>query len=160
MRPTQPDALDAGSFPYPGGSMRHPVVLLMLALASTLTACGGDTTGPGDPYSGEYTLRTVDGQNLPFVIIDMGTATVEVTKAVLTVTDNGTNGGSFTLAPTLRTTDGDQVTTETPAIPGTYTRNGTAAVFTSTADGLIGQGTIGGGRITFSDDLYAYVFQK
>ena len=40
--------------------------LVMFALASTLAACSLDSTGPNGSVAGNYTLRTIDGQRLPY----------------------------------------------------------------------------------------------
>ena len=40
--------------------------LVMLALAGTLAACSTDSTGPNGSVTGTYTLRTIDGQPLPY----------------------------------------------------------------------------------------------
>jgi hypothetical protein len=40
--------------------------LVMLALAGTLAACSTDSTGPNGSVAGTYTLRTIDGQQLPY----------------------------------------------------------------------------------------------
>ena len=40
--------------------------LVMLALASTMAACSIDSTGPNGSVEGTYTLRTINGQPLPY----------------------------------------------------------------------------------------------
>jgi hypothetical protein len=38
----------------------------MFALAGTLAACSMDSTGPNGSVDGSYTLRTINGQTLPY----------------------------------------------------------------------------------------------
>ncbi|HKP15016.1 MAG TPA: hypothetical protein VJT85_03100, partial [Gemmatimonadaceae bacterium] len=40
--------------------------LVMFALAGTLAACSLDSTGPNGSVSGNYTLRRINGQSLPY----------------------------------------------------------------------------------------------
>ena len=83
--------------------MRFPALLMLLA--ATLTACGGssDSTGPSDTYSGTYTLRTVNGQSLPFLHDQLETTTIEVVSDTLVIADDG-SGGSFTKQMEIRVT--------------------------------------------------------
>jgi hypothetical protein len=134
-------------------------------LAVPLVACGGDdSTGPSDSYSGTYTLRTINGQNLPFVIIQVGADRIEWMSDKVTLSDNGSTGGSFTQHSTFRLTEAGQATTETAADAGSYARNGTAATFTFNSDGSSASGTISGGKITIGVDVegapFSLVYQK
>jgi hypothetical protein len=67
--------------------MRFPALLMLSA--ATLTACGGsnDSTGPGDTYSGTYTLHTANGQSLPFLYDQVETTQIEVVSDTLVITD-------------------------------------------------------------------------
>jgi len=128
--------------------MRSLTMLLSLALVSTLTACGDDTTGPSDTYSGMYWLISVNGQSLPYVIPLGGADKYELLTEALTLTDNGTNGGSFTQVSTARITSGGQVRPDDRSGAGTYTRSGTGISFSIGGSLLVG--TIGGGRVTIN----------
>ena len=131
-----------------------------LALFGT-TACGGDDevdpAGPGADIAGTYTLRTVNGQNVPATVYegsDLGVqAKVEVLSGSLVLAANQ----SFTNVTTIRQTIGTgSSSTSDAAASGTYTRNGStltltdpvrAQTFTVTlqADGSLAQsGTISG----------------
>jgi hypothetical protein len=151
--------------------MRFPVLLMLLA--ATLTACGGssDSTGPSDTYSGTYTLRTVNGQSLPFLHDQVETTTIEVVSDTLVIADDG-NGGSFTKQMEIRVTASGVARSQPLYDAGVYTRNGTAATFRfnppssgclycSDSDGPTAVGTISGGTITFSDGAgLSYVYKK
>jgi len=147
-----------------GLQVRYLTVLLSLALASTLTACGGDSTGPSETYSGTYTLRTINGTAVPYVIIQLGADKVEIASGTVTMSDNGTNGGSYTYNATVRTTVNGQVSTETQSDQGNYTRTGTGWHATSTVDGTTSSGTLSGGTLTLVETIegtvYSFVFQK
>lgn len=148
--------------------MRFPAVLLLLA--ATLTACGGDdSTGPSDTYSGTYTLRTVNGQGLPFLHHQVETTRIEVVSDTLVIADDG-NAGSFTKKMAIRVTAGGQVRDQPINDAGVYTRSGTAATFQfgSSSAGCLycssvgaAVGTIGGSEIAFSDaGGVSYVYRK
>jgi hypothetical protein len=47
--------------------------LAIAALAIGLAACNSDSTGPSVSVSGSYTLKTVNGANLPFTFNDGST---------------------------------------------------------------------------------------
>ena len=125
------------------------LALLLLALA-----CGGDATGPEDSVAGTYSLRTVNGANLPYVVFQSGQDKSELTSDVLTLTES-----SFTQLSTIRTTINGQVTTTTEADAGSFTRSGTAASFQFNS-GTSGTGTIGGGQITVALSGFSFVYRK
>jgi hypothetical protein len=132
--------------------MRRLVTLLVLA---TALACGGDSsTSPSDTVSGTYTLRTVNGVPLPFTVIQLDTFKYEITSDSFTLTENGT----WTESGTDRTTDNGQVATGAVADSGTYVRNGTTITLISTNGSV--DGTIGGGKLTLSNDAVVAVYQK
>jgi len=119
---------------------RTAFLLAMLAL----TACG-DSTGPAD-VAGVYTLRTVDGQQLPAVILGD-----EFTSGSLSLGSNGTFSFTFTLTPAggLR---------ETHLASGTFTVTDLALSFLIThvngvALGAPGRmaGSYGDGTISITD---------
>jgi hypothetical protein len=149
--------------------MRFPAALILLA--TTLTACGGsnDSAGPGETYSGTYTLRTIDRQSLPYLHFQAEGTTVEVVADTLVITDNG-SGGSFTKKLAIRVTASGQVRSQLLFDVGVYTRNGAAATFQVDSPGggclFCGSdgttvGTIGGGKVTVSDrEGIPYAYQK
>jgi hypothetical protein len=151
--------------------MRFPAVLILLA--ATLTACGGssDSTGASDTYSGTYTLRTVNGQSLPFLHDQVETTTIEVVSDTLVVADDG-NGGSFTKQMEIRVTASGVARSQPPLRRGglhAQRDRGDLPVQPSKLGMPLLQrlgrptavGTISGGKITFSDGAgVSYVYQK
>ena len=140
--------------------MRH--VAVALALATTIAACSENATEPSADFSGNYILRTINGQGLPFVAVQ-GDITLELLSAAIEVTDNGTNAGSFTLQVHFRVTQSGEVWTQTDTDGGSYSRNGTVATFRHD-DGSVETGTIDGTTWTFTQTsagvAYAFVFRK
>ena len=129
---------------------------LLLSIGALGVGCGGgDSTGPDDSVAGTYSLRTVNGSNLPFIVLQVGADKLELTADVLTLTD----AGSFTQITTFRVTEGGQVTTSTVADAGSYTRTGTAISATFNSGGTA-TGTISGGTITVAQDGFSYVYRK
>jgi hypothetical protein len=68
--------------------------LLIAALAFSLTACGSDSTSPTVGLTGDFALRTVNGQSLPYTFSDGST----ITSDVLTFFNDGTFSESIQLS--------------------------------------------------------------
>src|SRR5687767_4985621 len=93
-------------------------VAMMSVLA--LPACS-DSSGPGGngDVAGTYTLRTVNGSNVPFTILQVGsTYRLEILSGSVVINSNGT----YTETASLRETNGTVVTTEQQNSNGTWTR--------------------------------------
>ncbi|HUG17201.1 MAG TPA: hypothetical protein VMM78_19505 [Thermomicrobiales bacterium] len=132
--------------------------LAVLVMLVCLTACG-DSAGPDTEanISGTYTLRTINGQNLPFAIVVIGTTyRLEVMSANVVVNANG----SYTQSMTVRETEGSTTTTQTDASNGTWTRTNNAISFVQTSDGAVVTGSLSGDAITVVDGSFTYVFRK
>lgn len=129
---------------------------LTFVFALLAFACGGDSTGPDTNIAGAYSLRTVNGANLPFVLEQVGADKVELTADVFTFTDTGT----FTQITTLRSTENGQVTTGTIPDAGSYTRSGTAITVAFLSGSPTVTGTIGGGTFTIAAGGYSGVYRK
>lgn len=139
-------------------SMRRRVATLTAAFAvGALAACGGDgpTTPTTTSVAGTWSLRTINGANLPYTIIQIGADKVELTADVLTVS----SGGSFAEISSYRETENGVVTTFTESDAGTYTLNGTAVTFSFNSGGT-GTGTISGNTLTVAAEGFSFVFQK
>lgn len=128
---------------------------ISLGLALALAACGDGGTGPNDSVAGVYSLRTVNGANLPYIIAHTGQDKVELTADVLTLVE----AGSFTEITTYRTTINGQATVDTEPDAGSFTRSGTAISFAFNS-GSSGTGTIGGGTITVAVSGLSLVYRK
>lgn len=125
------------------------------ALLALTAACGGD--GGTEPVSvaGTYTLQSVNGGPLPFVIFDESGYKLEITAASYVLTGTGT----FTNSASFRETEGGAVTTSTEGFAGRYTVSASTITFTG-ADGEVHAGTISGGNLVFNEDGLSAVFVK
>jgi hypothetical protein len=126
-----------------------------LALA-TLAACGSDSSvNPNnDAVEGVYSLRTVNGQPLPFTVQGNG-ITIVLTSDVMTVAKDG----SWTETVAYRQTVDGQTTNEADADAGSWTRVGDTMTFTSSANGNF-QGSYANGTVTFNDPGFVAVFKR
>jgi hypothetical protein len=130
-----------------------------LAIASLFAAlaCGSDSTSPdGGSVAGAYTLRTVNGANLPFTILQFGSDRTEIISETVVLTE----AGRFTQTGTLRVTTSGIANTVPYSDAGSYTLNGTAGTFTFDSDGSSGTGTIVDGTITVAYAGNSFVYRK
>ena len=135
------------------------VLAVLVALA--LIACGGDsTTSPTASIGGTWSLRTVNGAPLPYVVLASGTDKEEIVSDVFTLTANGVSGGAFTQLTTLRFTQNGQVTSQSIPDAGNYTLNGSAVTIQFNSDGSTVTGSWSGNTITITQDGFAGVYQR
>ena len=133
----------------------RPVALTVALAVSLLTGCG-DATGP-EAIAGNYTLRSINGQDLPFIIVQVLADKIEVTAGSVRINSDNTFSSSLTLA--ITETEGGTTTSETGTTTGTYTLNGTAITFTS--EGETSTGSITGNTLTIIwDEGLTLVYQK
>ena len=133
------------------------ILVMTFAFASVLLAgCGSDSsTGPTQAsLAGTWNLSTINGSPLPFVI-QASSPKIELLSDQIVVSANAT----FSQSTVARVTDGSTVSTTTIADNGTYTLNGTAAVFTF-SDGSTGTGTVSGNTFTVAEGGYSWVYKK
>ena len=127
---------------------------LTVALAVGLLAGCGNPTGP-EAIAGNYTLRTINGQDLPFTIeAALLDGKIELAAGSLRINSDNT----FSLSLTLATTEGGTTTSETETTTGSYTLNETAITLTS--DGETVTGSITGNTLTLIDEGLTFVYQK
>lgn len=137
--------------------MRRLVAVLLCA--TMVSACGGDT--PGTPIStditGTYTLKTMNGSPLPFVI-QSGTTTVTRLSDTLIVSSNGT--WSQTIA--YRETVNGQTTNTTGTRGGPWERREDSKVYLNSSDGPSGNygGTYSANTLTLGNSGYVFVYTK
>ncbi len=127
---------------------------LTVALAVGLLAGCGNPTGP-EAIAGNYTLRTINGQDLPFAIeAQLLDGEIELAAGSLRINSDNT----FSLSLTLATTVGGTTTSETETTTGSYTLNEMAITLTS--DGETVTGSITGNTLTLIDEGLTFVYQK
>lgn len=135
-----------------------PRTLRLAAAAILLAACGDDT--PSEPtnqsVAGTWTLRTVNGSNLPYTLQQFGNDRIELLNETISVQASGT----FTQQGTLRFTTGGLVTTEPYTDGGTYTLNGSTATFTFNSDGSTGVAAIGDDVLSVAYAGQTFVYRR
>ena len=133
-------------------------VAKVLLLTATLAACS-DSSGPDGEasISGNYTLRTINGNNLPFALVVVGTTyRLEVTAANILINSNGT----YNESGTLREIANGTTTTQTETSNGTWTRANNAITFRQTSDGALVNAALSENTITIVDGEFTYVYRK
>jgi hypothetical protein len=143
--------------------MRRQLIGMMLVL--TALACGGDKgTGPGASMSGNFTLRTVGGANVPAAVYDQPDGKVEIVGGNLNFNSDKTWTGQFDVRGTDRPSG--IVSPLTLNGNGTYTLNGSTVTIHDATDGTDFTATLNGNTLTASIDLglgdgaFTMVFQK
>ena len=147
-------------------SLRSTVLFLLLALA----ACSDkDPLDPGNlpQITGNYTLQSINGRPLPFVLVAFA-GVYELTHRAgsLTINADSTYVERAELRETINDTTGTPVSTDTTVIiRGRWEREDSALVLQPTAGGTPLIGLIGTARLTLNyeatnDSLYTYVFVR
>ena len=128
--------------------MRKLIGSILLAM---VVACGGDkATGPNASITGNYTLRTVNGNAVPAVVSQNTTEKEELTAGNVNLNADRTWSGALSLRST-NLTNGATATLSLPA-NGTYTNNNGSLTLTDASDNSQLTGTVGGGTLTIVGD--------
>ena len=120
------------------------LVMLALAGSTMLAACSSDSTGPNGSVAGTYTLRTIDGQPLPYTF----SGGLRLMSDELTLMSDGT------YEDVSRYSDGTSFVDE-----GDYTSYNGAVTFYSTS-GDTYQGSVSRDVLTQILNGYTQVFQR
>jgi len=118
--------------------------LAMFALAGSLAACSMDSTRPNGSVAGSYTLRTINGQSLPYTF----SGGLRLTSDDLTLLSNGT------YQDVSRYSDGTSFVDD-----GDYSNNNGAITFYSST-GQTYQGSVSGDVLTQILNNYTQVFER
>ena len=118
--------------------------LVMFALAGTLAACSLDSTGPNGSVAGNYTLRRINGQVLPYTF----SGGLRLMSDELTLMSDGT------YQDVSRYDDGTSFVDE-----GDYSNNNGALTFYSST-GETYQGSVSGNVLTQVINNYTQVFER
>lgn len=132
--------------------------MLALLLVPMMIACSDDddATGITADMAGTYTLRTINGQNLPFTVINQPGHTLEVTADQYVLNADGT----FNSTVSFRETENGTVTTSTDSYSGTWQRSGSTITLTSADYGLESATFSGGNTLTFTSGPNSAVYRK
>jgi hypothetical protein len=130
---------------------------LAAAALAFVAACGGSDipSAASGSVAGTYTLRTVNGTSLPFVLSQTGPSKTEVVDDAFTLVDNGT----WTQSGHKRNTVNGQVITTGTSDAGTFTQSGTAITLSSATTGAL-VGTIANGTLSLTEEGVAFVYIK
>lgn len=141
-----------------GDNMRRLLAhLLVFAALVTLAGCGSDGSTNAGPASvaGTYTLRTVNGSPLPYVLFELGDETYEVLADAVTLIE----GGTWTESATFRSTEGGTETTVTSTSTGTYTLAGSVITFASAESGTF-SGSVESGTLRLTEGGLLAVYTR
>jgi lipocalin-like protein len=135
--------------------------LIALVLTVGLVACGSDATSPSaTSITGTWSLKTVNGAALPFVVFASGTDKEEIVSDVFTLTANNASSGAFTQLTTFRITQNGQVASQSLPDAGTYTLNGSAVTLQFNSDSSSVTGAWSGNTITVTENGLVGVYQR
>jgi hypothetical protein len=108
--------------------LRRLLTLSLVAVSLTaFTACSDSPTGSSSGIEGTYSLRTVNGQNVPVTVYQDGTERLDITGGNVVLNSNGTFTGKFD----FRIFFGGVSTNHTETGAGTWSRSGNTVTFSS-----------------------------
>lgn len=130
--------------------------MLALTLAILFSACSDDSTGPSvnTAFAGTYTLRTINGAALPFVLQD-SPVKVEVLNDAINLDADGTYASQVS----FRVTSVDGVTNEVLDETGRWSVANGTVMFEPLGSMSYGA-TIGNGKITFLSANFTAIYEK
>ena len=125
-------------------------------LAVALLACSADAlTADTSAYAGEYTLRTVNGNALPYAISNTPTLTLAITSETFTLLTTG----NFVDITHYQRTKNAVTDFPTDTLRGTFTVRGQTANFT-TSGGSLFAGTIGASDFSIEGSSTVLYYKK
>ena len=123
------------------------MAVLLFSLACGNSDSSSEPTNAS--IAGTWTLTTINGSSLPYLVSQTSEGKAEITAAVVTISSNGTWSSSNTTRTTP--TAASPVTT-TQSYGGTYTLAGNVAALKS-SDGSINAATFSGNSFTIPVEL-------
>jgi uncharacterized lipoprotein NlpE involved in copper resistance len=130
-----------------------------MALTTTLTAVGcSDSTGPAGSLSGTYSLRTVNGAQVPVSVISTVGYSLDVIAGSIALDAQGNYTGTIRYRETY---SGQQPTQYDDTIVGYWTLSGNQLTLTDSQTGDQYFGTVSNSTITLTDGSgYTEVYSK
>lgn len=132
--------------------MKRWTIALTAALA--LGACS-DSTSIGGTTGGTFTLRTVNGEDLPALVIQQGGSLTEATSGSVSLDSDH----SYQRTLTLRTTGSGAAQTTTETESGTWTGSGGAVTLTASGGGQL-NGTLFDGALTLTQNGRVFIYRQ
>lgn len=131
--------------------------LMLVPLFLVQAGCGGSTEPTVDnSFIGVFSLQTINGTRLPFVI-QSGATSISITNDRLTIVD----GGSWSETLTYTSTVNGAATTQIANDGGPWLRVGNNLSLTSASNNQVAYGgTFSNGTLHLSDPSFTYVFTK
>jgi hypothetical protein len=133
---------------------------VLLGIVVALAACGRDEPGPTAPtpaiVSGSYTLETVDGQALPFLVLDLGAYKAKLASATLNLKADKT----YSFAFGIRIEDSGNVRTTSDDDAGTWSISNRGVTLVSNEGSFTRTGTVSGNTLTLESSTRVFVMRK
>lgn len=130
-------------------------VILGLVVATSV-ACYDDSIVGSPSVTGTYTLRTINGSPLPYVLSETATSKIEVLDRAFTLHQGSTYAESGHLR---RTENGETTIVSTPAT-GTYRLEANSVSFQRNGGSSLAIAIVNGNTMTFVEPGMTLMFRK
>ena len=138
-------------------NLRSDIGIFALMLILSLSA-GCKSDSPTEPternISGTYNQRSIDGNSLPWTLLDTGSQKFVILSGVLKLNSNKAFEKLITIEETNRIFIPTTVETTTETLSGVYSLEDSQITFTEDSDGSISTGNITGNTITWGTGVY------
>ncbi|HUQ19991.1 MAG TPA: lipocalin family protein [Gemmatimonadaceae bacterium] len=128
----------------------------LIALTSFVVLACSDTTTPKDPLLGTWSLVTVSGQPIPYILEQDATRKVELTGETITLLATGRQ----TMVTSFRVTDHGIVSLENVPSPGKYTVNGSTVTISFDTDPDIYAAIVTGDTMRIDDIGLTFIYRR
>lgn len=131
----------------------------LLGIALTLAACGSDGVGPAaapTAVAGTYNLTTVDGQALPFTVLDLGAYQAKLASAALDLKADGTYSFEFG----IRIEDSGNIRSTSQSDAGVWSKSGNTVTLTSSEGSVARTGNVSGALMTLQSSTFVFGLTK
>jgi hypothetical protein len=106
--------------------------------------------------AGTYNLTTVNGQALPFTVLDLGAYQAKLASAALDLKSDGTYSFDFG----IRIEDSGTLRSTSQSDAGVWTRSGNTVTLTSSEGSVARFGTVSGDVMTLQSSRYVFALTK
>lgn len=133
--------------------------ITLVGIVLALAACGSDSGSPTAApatVAGTYNLTTVDGQALPFTVVDLGAYQAKLASATLTLQADGTYAFQFA----IRIEDSGNIRSVSQTDGGVWNTSAGTVTLTSTQAGFTRTGAVSGGVMTLQSSTFVFGLAK